>query len=151
MAGAVWTNQEGTNILTRTFPKKETTTTPAATTSSSSSSSSSSNSSSSSSSSSCVIATHAVQSGQFTPQIKREAVLWCMKALHGKWWGEAIRRGYRYCGNKKIAQGKASNHYGEFRQYIDFASGKRRTLSSALTFTLRTAQFFVIGLLFRNI
>jgi len=152
MAGAVWTSQEGTNVLTRTFPKKEdtTTATPAATTSSSSSSSGG-GSSSSSSSSSCVIATHAVHNGQFTAQVKREAILWCMKALHGKWWGEAIRRGYRYCGNKKIAQGKASNHYGEFRQYIDFASGKNRTLSGAITFTLRTAQFFVLGLLFRDI
>ena len=43
----------------------------------------------------CVVATHAVNSGAFTPAMKREAVVWCMKALHGKWWGEAVRRGYR--------------------------------------------------------
>jgi hypothetical protein len=96
--------------------------------------------------SSCVVATHAVNSGAFSPATKREAVVWCMNALHGKWWGEAVRRGYRYCGNKKIEQGKAREHYGEFRRYIDFASGKKRTLRGALTFTFRTAQFFAVGL-----
>ena len=101
-------------------------------------------------SSSCVVATHAVNSGAFSPATKREAVVWCMNALHGKWWGEAVRRGYRYCGNKKIEQGKAREHYGEFRRYIDFASGKKRTLRGALTFTLRTAQFFAVGLVKRG-
>ena len=99
---------------------------------------------------SCVVATHAVNSGAFSPATKREAVVWCMNALHGKWWGEAVRRGYRYCGNKKIEQGKAREHYGEFRRYIDFASGKKRTLRGALTFTFRTAQFFAVGLVKRD-
>jgi len=95
----------------------------------------------------CVIATHAVASGGFTPNMKREAVVWCMHKLHDRWWGEAVRRGYRYLGRKKIEQGKAREHYAEFRRYIDFASGKRRTLRGALTFTLRTAQFFAVGLI----
>ena len=95
----------------------------------------------------CVIATHAVASGGFTPNMKREAVVWCMHKLHDRWWGEAVRRGYRYLGRKKIEQGKARDHYAEFRRYIDFASGKRRTLRGALTFTLRTAQFFAVGLI----
>lgn len=98
----------------------------------------------------CVVATHAVNSGAFSPATKREAVVWCMNVLHGKWWGEAVRRGYRYCGNKKIEQGKAREHYGEFRRYIDFASGKKRTLRGAVTFTLRTAQFFAVGLVKRD-
>lgn len=95
----------------------------------------------------CVIATHAVASGAFNPQTKRAAVVWCMNNLHDRWWGEAVRRGYRYLGRKKIEQGKAREHYAEFRRYIDFASGKRRTLRGALTFTLRTAQFFAVGLI----
>jgi hypothetical protein len=95
----------------------------------------------------CVVATHAVNSGAFSPTTKREAVVWCMNVLHGKWWGEAIRRGYRYCGNKKIEQGKAREHYSEFRRYIDFANGKKRTVAGAITFTLRTAQFFAVGLI----
>ena len=95
----------------------------------------------------CVVATHAVSSGAFSPTTKREAVVWCMNVLHGKWWGEAIRRGYRYCGNKKIEQGKAREHYSEFRRYIDFANGKKRTVAGAITFTLRTAQFFAVGLI----
>lgn len=98
----------------------------------------------------CVVATHAVESGAFSPHTKREAVVWCMDVLHGKWWGEAIRRGYRYCGTKKIEQGKAREHYSEFRRYIDFASGKKRTLRGAVTFTLRTAQFFAVGLVKRD-
>ncbi len=43
--------------------------------------------------------------------------------------------------------GKAAEHYEEFRRYIDFASGKKRTLRGAVTFTLRSAQFFVVGIL----
>jgi len=95
----------------------------------------------------CVIATHAVSSGGFTPQMKREAVVWCMHNLHDKWWGEAIRRGYRYLGKQKIEQGKAHEHYQEFRHYIAFANGKKRTLLGAIKFTLRTAQFFAVGMI----
>lgn len=95
----------------------------------------------------CVIATHAVSSGGFTPSMKREAVVWCMNVLHDKWWGEAIRRGYRHLGRKKIEQGKAHEHYAEFRDYIAFANGKKRTLKGAINFTLRTAQFFAVGLI----
>ena len=95
----------------------------------------------------CVIATHAVAAGAYKYQTRREAEVWCMRRLHNKWWGEAIRRGYRYLGRQKIEQGKASEHYDEFRRYIDFASGKKRTLRGALTFTLRSAQFFVVGMI----
>ena len=95
----------------------------------------------------CVIATHAVSAGGFTPSMKREAVVWCMNVLHDKWWGEAIRRGYRHLGRKKIEQGKAHEHYAEFRDYIAFANGKKRTLKGAINFTLRTAQFFAVGLI----
>lgn len=98
----------------------------------------------------CVVATHAVESGAFTPSMKREAVVWCMNVLHGKWWGEAIRRGYRHLGSKKIAQGKAREHYSEFRRYIAFARGKDRTFRGAITFTIRTAQFFAVGLVKRD-
>ena len=94
----------------------------------------------------CVVATHAVESGAFTPHMKREAVVWCMQALHGKWWGEAVRRGYRHLGRKKIEQGKAREHYAEFSRYIQFANGKKRDIRGALTFALRTAQFFAVGL-----
>ena len=98
----------------------------------------------------CVVATHAVENGAFSPRTKREAVVWCMNVLHGKWWGEAIRRGYRYCGTKKIEQGKAREHYDEFRRYIAFASGKKRDVRGAITFALRTAQFFAVGLIKRD-
>ena len=98
----------------------------------------------------CVIATHAVSTGVYNYQTRREAEVWCMRKLHNKWWGETIRRGYRYLGRRKIDQGKASEHYDEFKRYIAFATGKQRSLRGALTFTLRSAQFFAVGLFARN-
>ena len=94
----------------------------------------------------CVIATHAVNSGAFTKDTKREAVRWCVKNLHRKWWGEAVRRGYKYYGQKAIEQGKAKNHYQEFKDYVAFGTGKRRTLKTGWTFVYRTVQFFLKGL-----
>lgn len=94
----------------------------------------------------CVIATHAVAAGVYNYQTRREAEVWCMRRLHNKWWGEAIRRGYRYLGRQKIEQGKAHEHYQEFRDYIAFASGKKRTIKGAVHFAARTVQFFAVGL-----
>ena len=93
----------------------------------------------------CVIATHAVNSGAFTPETKREAVRWCVKNLHKTWWGEAIRRGYKYYGQKAIEEGNAKNHYQEFKNYVAFGTGKKRTLKTAWTFIYRTIQFFIRG------
>ena len=94
----------------------------------------------------CVIATHAVNSGAFTKDTKREAVRWCVKNLHRTWWGEAVRRGYRHYGQKAIDEGNAKNHYQEFKDYVAFGTGKRRTLKTAWTFVYRTVQFFIKGL-----
>ena len=95
----------------------------------------------------CVIATHAVNSGAFTKDTKREAVRWCVKNLHRTWWGEAIRRGYRYYGQKAIDEGKAKNHYQEFKDYVAFGTGKKRTLKTGWTFVYRSIQFFIRGLI----
>ena len=95
----------------------------------------------------CVIATHAVNSGVFTKDTKREAVRWCVKNLPRTWWGEAIRRGYRYYGQKAIEEGKAKNHYQEFKDYVAFGTGKRRTLKTGWTFVYRSVQFFIRGLI----
>jgi len=99
-----------------------------------------------SSSSSCVIATHAVNSGAFTPREKKRAVVWCTRNLHNKWWGETIRRGYRYYGNKAIEAGRAHQYYDEFRDFIKFATGIKRTGKTARIFAWRCVQFFVTGL-----
>jgi len=110
-------------------------------------SSSGGNGGSSSGGGGCVIATHAVNSGAFTKDTKREAVRWCVKNLHRTWWGEAIRRGYRYYGQKAIEEGKAKNHYQEFKDYVAFGTGKRRTLKTGWTFVYRSIQFFIRGLI----
>ena len=99
---------------------------------------------------SCVIATHAVASGAYNYKTLRQAEVWCMRKLHNRWWGETIRRGYRHLGRGKIAQGKAREHYDEFQRYIDFATGKKRTVKGALTFTLRSFQFFCVGIFKRS-
>ena len=94
----------------------------------------------------CVIATHAVANNGFSHDVKREAVRWCVKNLHKRWYGEAVRRGYRYHGIKAIEAGRAHNHYEEFKDYIDLATGKKRSLTNLGTFVYRTAQFFITGL-----
>ena len=103
---------------------------------------------SSSDSSGCVVATHALSEGI---DINRdEAVKWCISNLHGHWIGETIRKGYRHLGRKKIAEGKASNHYDEFRNYVDYATSSDKSLSNAWIFYKRNLQFFTVGL-FRRI
>lgn len=145
--GFEWKENEG-GYLTRTWVGTDDDAAAATTTTSSSSSSSNNDDGGGSGGGGggCVVATHAVSSGAFTPSMKREAVVWCMHNLHDKWWGEAIRRGYRHLGRKKIEQGKAHEHYQEFRNYIDFASGKKRTIKGAIHFAARTVQFFAVGL-----
>ena len=91
-----------------------------------------------------------VKSGAFTPETKREAVRWCIKNLHRTWWGEAIRRGYRYYGQKAINEGKAKNHYQEFKNYVAFGTGRKRNLKTAWTFIYRTIQFFIKGVIIKK-
>ncbi len=98
------------------------------------------------SSSGCVVATHAVNAGVFDLSTKREAIRWCVKNLHRTWWGEAIRRGYRYYGQKAIDQGTVKKHYQEFKNYLAFATGKKRNLKNTWTFLYRTIQFFIKGI-----
>jgi len=94
----------------------------------------------------CIVATHAMEAGVFTAHTKREAIRWCVKNLHRTWWGEAIRKGYRYYGQKAIDQGTVKNHYKEFKNYLAFATGRKRNLKNAWTFLYRTIQFFIKGI-----
>lgn len=96
----------------------------------------------------CVIATYAqrTNSNLLTSREKKKAELWCIKTYHGKWWGEAIRRGYRYLGRKAISSGNAERHFQEFIDYVAFGRGDKRTVKTFTNFTYRTLQFFVYGL-----
>jgi tellurite resistance protein len=114
---------------------------------SSSSSSSSSSPSAASAAGGCVIATHAVASGAFQANDKVNAVEWCKKTLHDKWWGETMRRGYRYLGRKHIANGTAETVYKEFKECIEWANGKRPfTIKVAGRYYYRAIQTFFVGL-----
>lgn len=98
----------------------------------------------------CVIATHAVQNGAFHIRELAEAKRWCEAALHDKWWGEAMRRGYRWLGRRAIARGQAPAHYAEFKRYVGFGNGKDRSLKAMATFAVRSVQMFIIGLFVRD-
>lgn len=107
----------------------------------------SSSPSASSAASGCVIATHAVASGAFQARDKANAVEWCKKTLHDKWWGETMRKGYRYLGRKHIANGTAETVYKEFKECIEWANGKRPfTIKVASRYYYRAIQTFLVGL-----
>ena len=94
----------------------------------------------------CVIATHGVATGGFSPMEKAKAEIWCAKTYHGKWYGEAFRRGYRYLGTKHVQQGTASQFYNEFKDFVAFGRGLKKGLKLSLNYYFRTLQFFITGL-----
>jgi len=94
----------------------------------------------------CVIATHGISTGGFSRLDKAKAELWCERTYHGKWYGEAFRRGYRYAGNRAIEKGKAAEHYQEFKDFVSYGRGLKKGLKPAINYYLRTTQFFLTGL-----
>ena len=95
---------------------------------------------------SCVIATHGISTGGFSLLDKAKAELWCERTYHGKWYGEAFRRGYRHAGNKAIEKGKAAKHYQEFKDFVSYGRGLKKGVKPAINYYLRTTQFFLTGL-----
>tara|TARA_E500000178_G_scaffold355377_1_gene427788 strand:- start:701 stop:4690 length:3990 start_codon:yes stop_codon:yes gene_type:complete len=109
------------------------------------------NDTSSSSGDGCVIATHALSTGAFRNRDRANAIDWCEKNLHGKWWGETMRRGYRYLGRSYISEGKAETVYDEFKECMEWANGKRPfELRIATRYFYRVAQTFIVGLFVRD-
>ena len=95
---------------------------------------------------SCVIATHGVSTGGFSLLDKAKAELWCEKTYHGKWYGEAFRRGYRYHANRAVQKGVAHEYYTEFKNFVACGRGLRKDIKSKLNYYIRTIQFFATGL-----
>ena len=94
----------------------------------------------------CVIATHGVSTGGFSLLDKAKAELWCEKTYHGKWYGEAFRRGYRYHANRAVQKGVAHEYYTEFKNFVACGRGLRKDIKSKLNYYIRTIQFFATGL-----
>lgn len=94
----------------------------------------------------CVIATHAVSTGGFSTLDKAKAEMWCTKKYHGKWYGEAFRRGYRFMGNRAIKKGEAQKHYQEFKDFVSYGRGIKKGIKAGINYYYRTLQFFVLGL-----
>ena len=94
----------------------------------------------------CVIATHGISTGGFTLMEKAKAELWCQKTYHGKWYGEAFRRGYRAAGQRCIDSGNAEQHYQEFKDFVSYGRGVKKGYKLAINYYLRTLQFFITGM-----
>ena len=94
----------------------------------------------------CVIATHGLSTGGFTKLEKAKAEIWCAKTYHGKWYGEAFRRGYRAAGQRCIDSGKAQEHYQEFKDVVAYGRGVKKGFGLGIRYYLRTIQFFITGL-----
>jgi len=94
----------------------------------------------------CVIATHGLANGGFTKLEKAKAEIWCEKKYHGKWYGEAFRRGYRAAGNYWIKEGTVQKRYQEFKDFVAYGRGVKKGFGLAIRYYLRTIQFFVTGL-----
>jgi len=94
----------------------------------------------------CIIATHGVSTGGFSLLDKAKAELWCEKTYHGKWYGEAFRRGYRYYANRAVQKGVAQEYYTEFKNFVACGRGLRKDIKSKINYYRRTMQFFVTGL-----
>lgn len=94
----------------------------------------------------CVIATHGLSTGGFSRLEKAKAEIWCAKTYHGKWYGEAFRRGYRAAGQRCIDSGNAREHYQEFKDFVAYGRGVKKGFGLAINYYLRTVQFFITGL-----
>jgi len=94
----------------------------------------------------CVIATHGLSTGGFTAMEKAKAELWCQKTYHGKWYGEAFRRGYRAAGMKHINAGTAPSVYQEFKDFVAYGRGIKKGWKIGFNYYLRTIAFFIHGL-----
>lgn len=94
----------------------------------------------------CVIATHGISTGGFTLMEKAKAEIWCQKTYHGKWYGEAFRRGYRAAGQRCIDSGNAEQHYQEFKDFVGYGRGVKKGYKLAINYYLRTLQFFINGM-----
>ena len=94
----------------------------------------------------CVIATHGISTGGFSLREKAKAEIWCERTYHGKWYGEAFRRGYRHLGRKAIEKGKAAEHYQEFKDFVSTGRGLKKDWKSKINYYKRTIQFFLVGL-----
>ena len=94
----------------------------------------------------CVIATHGVSTGGFTLMEKTKAEIWCAKTYHGKWYGEAFRRGYKAWGMSHINAGTAPNVYQEFKDFVAYGRGLKKDFKTAINYYRRTLQLFVWGL-----
>ena len=98
----------------------------------------------------CVIATHGISTGGFSLMEKAKAEIWCERTYHGKWYGEAFRRGYRYAGNKAIQKGKAEKYYQEFKDFVACGRGIKKDWKSKINYYKRTIQFFLTGLIIKE-
>lgn len=98
----------------------------------------------------CVIATHGVATGGFTKLEKAKAVLWCEKKYHGTFFGEALRRGYKYTASKAIERGDAEKYYQEFKDFVNYGRGIKKGFKYGVNYYYRTLYFIAHGLFIKH-
>ena len=81
---------------------------------------------------------------------KAKAEIWCEKTYHGKWYGEAFRRGYQHLGSRAVEKGNAHKYYTEFKDFVAYGRGMKKGFKLRLNYYLRTIQFFVVGIFVRE-
>ena len=98
----------------------------------------------------CVIATHGVSTGGFTRMEKAKAELWCQRTYHGKWYGEAFRRGYKAWGMKHVNGGTAPQVYQEFKDFVSCGRGIKKGFKLKMYYYCRTLHLFITGLFIKR-
>ena len=98
----------------------------------------------------CVIATHGIKTGGFSPLEKAKAEIWCKKKYHDKFFGEAFRRGYRNAATKAVERGEAAKYYNEFKDFVAYGRGRKKGWKLAINYYYRTFSFIINGLLIKE-
>jgi len=99
----------------------------------------------------CVIATALSNNGRWSKHRLTQVVAWCERKLHGKWWGETLRRGYQVIGSRLVGllikPGGPRACYAEwaFRNATNMLRGKKFSLWSVPHTMFWCGLMFAVG------
>mgnify|MGYP001605589681 CR=1 FL=1 len=98
----------------------------------------------------CVIATELVRQGIWTPADRRAIVRWCVRTLHGRPAGEAVRIGYRTWGRvavRLMGASPAATRFFRlvFGRFAGQVTGSNPTLTGQLIYAVGRRLCWLIG------
>jgi hypothetical protein len=100
----------------------------------------------------CVVSTALASTGIWSEGQKDDLMAWCEKYLHGKWWGEAFRKGYQVLGSlgvrKLVRAGGLKTKYADwaFTNGTNLVRGKKFSLLSLPNSLLWIVAFMCVGM-----